>query len=148
MQTNYLKSALYLVLSLALHLLLFTSCDPEMNPDPCNDALQELQDFSFRGTILLCNGQPPEMDFLDAGATVNMFNDQIEFHLTSDDSSIDYNLLYDYDCTIVEDTIPLFKLIDSTGRERGAYNLLNNRVSFHFAYPNCEDNTSFQGMAQ
>ena len=148
MQTNYLKSALYIVLSLALHLLLLTGCDPEMDPDYCNDAFVEIQNTSFRGTIFLCNGQPPEMDFLDASATTSLVNDQIAFHLTSDDSSIDYNLLYDYECTIVEDTIPLFKLIDSLGQEKGAYNLFNNRVSFQFAYPNCENNTSFEGKAQ
>lgn len=114
----------------------------------CAEAIDRMSSQTFIGTIFLCNAQPPDMDFLDATATITAasFN-SMSIHLVSDSSLIDTTLTYTISCEVVECDIPLVYIKDASGTEKGQYNQTPDRISFAFGYPNCINNTHFEGLS-
>jgi hypothetical protein len=131
-----------------LFLAFSSSCKDEEKEDPqiCEDAITELSSKSFRGTIFLCNAQPPDMDFLDASATIiSLKPDQISIHLESDSVLIDTIFSFSYVCNLAEGNIPSVHLKDEFDNPKGGYSHNHGHITFSFGYPNCLNNTHFRG---
>jgi hypothetical protein len=127
-------------------IVLLISC--KKNDQYCDEAMDEMSSQTFTGTIYLCNAQPPEMDFLEATASINSINSNLmSIHLVSDTSLIDTILTYIIDCEVVESDIPIVFIKDNLGSEQGQYNQSPDRISFAFSYPNCLNNSHFEGIA-
>ena len=137
-------------LRLLFLITIFFSCDPKkVSTDYCEDAIYELSSQSFEGTIFLCNAQAPDMDFLKATATINsIYTNEISIHLKSDTSLIDTILKYKLDCKVVESTIPIVSIQNLLGNEVGHYNQGPDRISISFGFPNCLNNTHFEGYVE
>ena len=127
-------------------ILSFSSCNKDKAL--CKEARDRLSNQKFSGTIFLCNAQPPDMDFLDATATVlSVTEDEVSFLLVSDNGLIDTVLNFGIECRVPEEeAVLLFQ--NEEGHEHWQYNQSPDRVSFPFSYPNCLDNTHFEGLAE
>lgn len=122
-----------------------TSCDPDA--DLCAELISRIDNQQLRGTIFLCNAQPPDMMFLNGTATLHIISqDLIEIHLVSDTAMIDTTLAYEIDCMILETEAGIY--LNSNDEHSGAYNQYPDRIFFSFGFPNCLNNTGFEGYVQ
>lgn len=114
--------------------------------DYCTASIATIDAKKFRGTIYICNAQPPEMAFWPGEAEVSLVNDTaIQVYLQADAADFDTILHYALRCYIVEDSGTCIKIFDAANQEVGGYNdpLF---IQFGFGYRGCLHNTFFEGM--
>ena len=75
-------------------------------------------------------------------------SDLMLIHLRSDSISFDTILRYKINCTIAEKIYPVIYLVGKTSVDDGYYSDLNRSIWFKFGYPNCLNNTAFDGICK
>ncbi|MBK8700758.1 MAG: hypothetical protein IPN29_14945 [Saprospiraceae bacterium] len=134
------------VLCLALAGLLI-SCKGD--PDYCQESYGAMTSQTFKGTIAICNAQPPDMAWYDATATISQHNSgEVVVHLKSDTTFLDTVLYFSNACVIYEATIAGIELKNALGEVRGQFSQGPDRVHFKFGYRHCQDNTAFEGYVR
>jgi hypothetical protein len=122
--------------------VLITSCKKQQAY--CDEALDEMTSHTYTGLIKICNALPGD-ETVSGQATITSPNPgRMSVHLVSDTTSLDTVLNYDYDCTVVEQDIPIVFIRDGNGDEVGQFNS-PHRIHFAFGYNNCPDRTWFEG---
>ena len=140
--------AFYLII---LTFLILLSC--KNDPDPeiiCAEAIAEFKKNTiYEGTISFCNAQPPLMSFIPGIATASFIgSDKIQIQLVADSISFDTTFFFDIECSIAEEVIPVITLDGGTVNDEGYYTGLNRSIWIHFGYPNCLNNTAFNGISK
>ena len=139
-------------LSLSFFAFLFLlSC--KKDPDPiviCEEGITEFKrNTIYEGTISFCNAQPPLMSFIPGIATATFIgSDSIQIQLVADSISFDTTFIYGFKCSIAEEVFPIITLDGSTSNDEGYYTDINRSIWIRFGYPNCLNNTAFDGISK
>jgi hypothetical protein len=78
----------------------------------------------------------------------------MQIHLQADSISWDTVLTYDIHCGIAEEIYPVITLTGESRHDDGYYSNSNFRedytafISFRFGFPNCLNNTGFEGLSK
>ena len=132
-------------IALFLVLFCFLSCKEEGRS--CEEDRIVFGTQIFEGFIHLCNAIPASQKDLEGKATIELLTESsISVRLISDTTFLDTVLYFDIRCGLVED-MPLTFLVDSTGKDVGQYAWQTSLI-FSFGYPNCLNNSFFEGLAE
>jgi hypothetical protein len=149
MQTNFLFILLLTALTLC-------SCKKDPDIDYCSPAIAAFKSYDrYEGTIYFCNAQPPQMAFIP-GIVTTSFPDSttLQIHLQADSIQWDTTLFFEINCVILEETHPNIFLKSHTTPYSGYFREDNYRedytasISFSFGFPNCLNNTRFEGLGK
>jgi hypothetical protein len=140
------------ILCVTILAFLLLSCKKDNEPaiNYCEEGIAEFKkNLIYDGTIFFCNAQPPQMAFIPGRATaIFIGSDTIQIQLRADSIGFDTILDYKINCSIAEEIFPVITLDGSTVNNQGYYTDLNRSIWFSFGYPNCLNNTGFDGICK
>jgi len=133
------NSLIFLVFTLAL-----ITCKDEMQS--CEDQRAKLGSQIFYGFIHLCNAQQPDQIDLKGKVNIDLLDeDNITIRMMSDSTYIDTIFYFATRCGLIEDSPTTF-IVNSLENDIGQYNEQPDRLDFSFGYPNCLENSFFEGV--
>jgi len=146
------------ILSLLVAVIYLVSCkkDPDPMIDYCGDAIIEFKDHTvYEGLFSFCNAQPPLQSFIPGTASVIILDSNtVMFHLRADSINFDTALQFDINCFILENIFPSIHLSGQTVNDTGWYShgnyIMGNTglIAINFGYPDCLNNTRFEGLSK
>ncbi len=145
-----------LVFIVVFFVLVSCKKDPDPVIDYCGDAIAEFKNHvTYEGLFSFCNAQPPLQSFIyGTVSTTILDSNTVIFNLRADSIDFDTSLQYDINCLLLEEVIPSIRLTGQTANDKGWYShgnfIKGNTGSIHinFGYPNCLNNTAFEGLSK